>query len=59
MMTAFFAFLFAALVPGLVIIGDGADRVVGAMMGGLVPGEGRVLWCISCISILFGMCVGI
>ncbi len=58
MMTAFFAFLFAALVPGLVIIG-GADCVVGAMMGGLVPGEGQVLWCISCISILVGMCVGI
>jgi hypothetical protein len=29
--TAFFAFLFAALVPGLVI--SGADCVVGAMMG--------------------------
>ncbi len=59
MMTAFFAFLFATLVPGLVIIGAGADRVVGAMMGALVPGEGRVLWCISCLSILVGMRVGI
>ncbi len=59
MMTAFFAFLFAALVPGLVIIGAGADCVVCAMLGGLVPGKGRVLWCISCISILVGMCVGI
>ncbi len=59
MMTAFFAFLFAALVPWLVIIGAGADHVVGAMMGGLVPGEGQFLWCITYIRILVGMCVGI
>jgi hypothetical protein len=59
MMTAFFAFLLSALVPGLVIIRAGVDHVVCAMMGGLVSGEGQVLWCISCISILVGMCVGI
>jgi hypothetical protein len=59
MTTAFFAFLFAALVPGLVIIGAGADHVVGAMMGSLVPGEGKFLWCITCIGILVDMCVGI